>query len=89
MTELVITWNTHKVETGYEFHVYSFGYQVPAVTLKKGICRSRAIAKSQAQKWVRYLNAKAAVTTWVPMTAAQAADAHRRDSSGFINPAHD
>ena len=55
----VIGWNTHKVTNGYEFRVYTVGYQVPSETLKTGVCSSRAIAKLQAQKWTRYFKAQA------------------------------
>lgn len=56
---MVITWNTHKTAAGFEFRVYSFGYQVPNVTLKTGTCSSRAKAKLMAQKWVRFLKSNA------------------------------
>lgn len=55
---MVITWHTHKVESGFQFRVYSFGYQVPNVELKTGICSSRAKAKLLAQKWARYFKAR-------------------------------
>jgi len=57
MANSVITWNTHKTATGYEFRVYTVGYQVPSEILKTGTCTSRAVAKLQAQKWVRYFKA--------------------------------
>jgi len=50
----VITWNTKKVSNGFEFNVISVGYQVQTKTHKTGVRSSRAIAKRQAQKWVRY-----------------------------------
>lgn len=59
MSDRVITWNTHKVETGYEFHVYSFGYQMANETLKEGVCATRAKATLRAQKWTRYFKAQA------------------------------
>ncbi len=58
MTNTVITWNTHKTEAGFEFRVFTVGYQVPSETLKSGVCASRAKAKLLAQKWVRYLKAQ-------------------------------
>lgn len=54
----VITWNTHKTEGGFQFRVYTVGYQVASVELKTGVCSSRAKAKLLAQKWVRYLKAQ-------------------------------
>lgn len=50
----VVTWNTHKTAAGYQFKVYTVGYQVPTVVLKEGVMSSRARAKTRAQAWVRY-----------------------------------
>jgi hypothetical protein len=58
MNHSVIAWNTHKIEGGFRFDVYTVGYQVPSETLKTGVCSSRAKAKLLAQKWVRYLKAQ-------------------------------
>jgi hypothetical protein len=55
----VITWKTHKGTAGYEWTVYSFGYQIPAVTLKSGVCKTRPQATGQAQRWCAYLKAQA------------------------------
>lgn len=60
MTSTVIGWNTTKTADGFQFRVYTVGYQVPTETLKTGICSSRAKAKLQAQKWARYLKAQRA-----------------------------
>lgn len=57
-TEMVITWSTTKIETGFQFRVYSFGYQVPSETLKIGVCNTRAKAVLQAKKWSRYLKSQ-------------------------------
>ena len=54
----VITWNTTKVANGFEFRVYSFGYQIPQVTLKTGICPTRAMATLRARKWCRYFKSE-------------------------------
>lgn len=59
-----ITWNTTKTVNGFDFRVYEVvsstvpnaeGYYAEFVTLKIGSAHSRAVAKSTAQKWVRYL----------------------------------
>lgn len=54
----VITWQTTKTETGFAFRVYSFGYQIPEITLKSGVCATRAIAVGQAKRWSRYLKSQ-------------------------------
>ena len=54
----VITWKTHKIENGYEWTVYSFGYQIPVVTLKTGISSTRPRATGQATRWAAYLKAQ-------------------------------
>ena len=54
---MVITWNTTKTSQGFEFNVYTVGFQVPSQTLKTGVCSSRAKAVLQAKKWVRYFKA--------------------------------
>ena len=59
MSHRVITWSTHKFATGYEWRVYSFGYQVPQETLKSGICNTRAKAMGEAKRWTIYLKGKA------------------------------
>lgn len=59
MTSQVITWNTHKTEGGFEFRVYTVGYQIASETLKTGVCRSRAVAVRLAKQWTRYLKAQA------------------------------
>lgn len=50
----VISWRTKKVEGGFEFRVISVGYQVDTIIHKTGLMSTRARAKSQAVKWVRY-----------------------------------
>jgi len=59
MTNSVITWNTHKTEGGFEFRVYTVGYQVPSEILKSGVCRTRAVAVRMAKQWTLYLKAQA------------------------------
>ena len=59
MTMTVITWKTHKSADGYEWTVYSFGYQIPTVTLKTGVCKTRPRATGQARGWCAYLKAQA------------------------------
>lgn len=54
---MVITWNTKKVAGGFEWRVYTVGYQMKSVVLKTGIRPTRAQAKGRAQKWHNYLNA--------------------------------
>jgi hypothetical protein len=54
---MVTTWNTHKTETGFEYRVYTVGYQVPSETLKAGLCATRAQAVSKAKAWTRYFKA--------------------------------
>lgn len=58
MTTRVPTWRTTKVDGGFEYHVYSFGYQVPEETLKLGVCATRAQAKGFAQRWLRRYKAQ-------------------------------
>lgn len=58
MTVRVITFNTHKTEGGFEFHVYSFGYQLPTETLKRGVYRTRARATGHAKRWLRWFKAQ-------------------------------
>lgn len=53
---MVITWNTKKVAGGYEWRVYTVGYQVKSITLKSGIRPTRAQAEGRAQKWMLYLS---------------------------------
>lgn len=60
MTSSVITWNTHKVQGGFQFKVYTVGYQVPSETLKIGVCASRAKAVRLAKQWCLYLKRSAA-----------------------------
>lgn len=57
MSDRVITWNTHKVDGGFEFHVYSFGYQLPQETLKRAVCATRAQATGEAKAWARWFEA--------------------------------
>jgi len=52
--KMVITWQTTKTESGYEYRVYSFGYQVPSVTLATGKARTRAIATRLAKQHAIY-----------------------------------
>lgn len=54
----VITWNTTKTAEGFEFHVYSFGYQIPDETLKRGVVRSRAIATRLGKQWAAYFKSQ-------------------------------
>jgi hypothetical protein len=53
---MTITWNTTKTSEGFEFRVFTVGYQVPSQELKTGVCPSRARAVLLAKKWVRYFN---------------------------------
>lgn len=55
----VITWNTTKTETGFDYRVYSFGHQIPTVTLRTGSCATRAIAVNRAKAWTRAFKAQA------------------------------
>ena len=55
----VIGWNTHKVSNGFQFNVYSFGYQVETVILKTGVLPSRARAVLVAKKWTMFLKSQA------------------------------
>jgi hypothetical protein len=51
---LVITWSTHKTGFGFEYRIFTIGYNVPSVTLKTGLCSTRSIAVRQAKAWTRY-----------------------------------
>lgn len=55
---MVITWNTHKVEGGFEYRVHTVGYQVAGETLRSGICSTRAKAVRLAKQWTIYLKAQ-------------------------------
>lgn len=55
----VITWNTTKTETGFDYRVYTVGYQVASETLKTGHCATRAIATNRAKAWTRAFKAQA------------------------------
>ena len=57
----VITWNTKKVESGFEYNVYSFGYQVPSVSLVTGVAKTRAIAVRLAKQYTRFHKSKVSV----------------------------
>jgi len=54
MTKPIVTWSTTKTSDGFEFHVYSFGHEIPTVTLKRGTVRTRAIATRLAKQWKMY-----------------------------------
>lgn len=54
MTANAITWNTHKVDGGFECHVYSFGYQQPTETLRRATFKTRAQAAGYAKRWMRW-----------------------------------
>ena len=55
MGQPVITWSTRKTDGGFEYRVYSFGYQIPDETLKLGVVRTRAVATRLAKQWTLYL----------------------------------
>ena len=61
------TWNTKKKEKGFEFNVQKLvprktpnkiGHYVDTTTIKSGLFKTRARAKGQAQRYVRYYNSK-------------------------------
>jgi hypothetical protein len=54
MTQRIVTWNTAKTADGFEYHVYSFGHELPTITLKRGTVRTRAIAARLAKQWTLY-----------------------------------
>ena len=63
------SWETTKTATGFRFNVKLLspsneilpsGNYCGSEVVKTGVCHSRAVAKSQAQKWVKYLNSKLA-----------------------------
>lgn len=54
----VITWRTRKVDGGFEYVVYSFGYQIPTETLKTGVVRTRAIATRLGKQWAAHLKSQ-------------------------------
>jgi len=62
MTDRVITWRTRKTEAGYEYRVYSLGYQVPAETLKTGVVATRAMATLRGKRWSAHFKAEAQKT---------------------------
>ena len=65
------TWRTSKhVTGGFEFRVMKVtsllepledGSYAVFTTVQSGVCKTRAIAKSQAQKWMRHLTQQAKV----------------------------
>lgn len=57
----VITWNTTKTNAGFGYRVYSFGYQIPEVTLKTGVRPTRAQAVLRAKRWTRWFKSQARV----------------------------
>lgn len=58
MTQTVLNWNTKKTESGFEFRVYSIGYDTRTETLKTGTAASRAVAKRLATRWMMYFKAE-------------------------------
>jgi hypothetical protein len=54
MSNRIVTWNTTKTADGFEFHVYSFGHELPTISLKRGTARTRAIATRLAKQWTLY-----------------------------------
>lgn len=67
MTKTIFNWATHKTEAGtFEAVVCKSvtrdtpnanGFYADRTELKRVPCKTRAIAKSHAQKWVRYFKA--------------------------------
>lgn len=57
----VISWNTQKSTNGFDFRVYSLGYQEPQVTLKSGHAATRAIATRLAKQWTLALKMAAKI----------------------------
>lgn len=56
---MVITWRTEKIDNGqFRYIVKRVGYQHQEI-IQTGIRSTRAQAKGMAQRWVRYLKAKA------------------------------
>jgi len=56
--EMVISWNTKKVGSKFNAIVTKVEFNKPMQTLKViENCKSRNIAKRQAQKWARYFKA--------------------------------
>jgi hypothetical protein len=60
MNQTVICHGTHKVAAGFEFRVFTVGYQVPTVMLKTGLCATRAKATRQAKAWKMYFKRQGA-----------------------------
>ena len=67
MNKTIITWNTTKTDAGFCFNVISMstrqtpnasGQYADSTILQTGYAKSRAIARSNAQKWVRYLKSQ-------------------------------
>jgi hypothetical protein len=56
---MIITWRTHKTPDGFQFRVYTFGYQTPETDLKTGTSLTRSKAVARAKKWARYFRAQA------------------------------
>lgn len=54
----VLTWNTHKIDGGFEYHVYSFAHQEPNETLQRGVCATRAQAAGLARRWLRWYKSR-------------------------------
>ena len=68
MTKAIYTWNTRKTANGFEAIVEKMmprttrnekGTFCDSEILHRVPCRTRAIAKTHAQKWVRYYKAAA------------------------------
>lgn len=55
----VITWKTKKTDTGFDWFVIEVLYGQDNVVLKSGTLKTRAQAKGQAQRWVRFLKHEA------------------------------
>ena len=61
---VIYTWKTKKTKKGFQYKVSKViplkkpvkGYYARTTTVKKGLLTTRARAKSQAQRWVRYYN---------------------------------
>ena len=55
----VVTWRTHKTETGFDYAVIEIAYKTPTKTLKTGTLPTRARAVTKAKAWVRFFKAQA------------------------------
>lgn len=63
MMRKIYTWNTKKVEAGFEYKAGYFSAESPqdgVTVLQTGVLKTRARATAKAKKWKMYLQSTAA-----------------------------